>query len=36
MVESVKKKLTRDLTTEEWNYFIGQSVPYESFLVNSE
>ena len=36
MVESVKKKLTRDLTTEEWNYFIGQSVPYESFIVKSE
>ena len=36
MVEQVKKKLTRDLTTDEWNYFIGQSVPYESFKVNSE
>ena len=36
MVEQVKKKLKRDLTTEEWNYYIGQSVPYESFLVNSE
>ena len=31
MVESVKKKLTRDLTTEEWNYYIGEGVPYESF-----
>jgi WD40 repeat protein len=32
MVENVKKKLKRDLTTEEWNYFIGQSIPYESFV----
>lgn len=31
MVENVKKKLKRDLTTEEWDYFIGQSIPYESF-----
>ena len=31
MVENVKKKLKRDLTTEEWNYFIGQSIPYEKF-----
>ena len=31
MVENVKEKLKRDLTTEEWNYFIGQSIPYESF-----
>ena len=36
MVESVKKKLTRDLTTEEWNYYIGQSIPYETFLSKSE
>ena len=32
MVENVKKKLKRDLTTEEWNYFIGQSIPFESFV----
>jgi hypothetical protein len=36
MVEQVKKKLKRDLTSEEWNYFIGQSVPFESFLMKSE
>lgn len=35
MVESVKGKLKRDLTTEEWNYYIGKDVPYERF-VNSE
>lgn len=32
MVETMKAKLTRDLTTEEWNYFIGKDVPYESFI----
>ena len=36
MVEQVKKKLKRDLTTEEWNYFIGQSVPFESFINGKE
>ena len=36
MVENVRKKLKRDLTTEEWNYYIGQSIPYETFLVKSE
>ena len=36
MVNSVKQKLTRNLTADEWNYFIGQSVPYESFIVKSE
>lgn len=32
MVESVKSKLKRNLTTEEWNYFIGQGIPYEKFI----
>ena len=32
MVETIKKKIRRDLTTEEWNYFIGQDVPYEHFF----
>ena len=32
MVESVKGKLKRDLTNEEWNYFIGQTIPYETFI----
>ncbi len=31
MVEKVKKKLKRNLTTEEWNYFIGKNIPYETF-----
>ena len=32
MVETIKKRLKRNLTTEEWNYYIGQDVPYESFV----
>ena len=32
MVENVRKKLKRNLTTEEWNYYIGQSIPYEEFI----
>ena len=31
MVDIIKKKLKRNLTTEEWNYYIGENVPYESF-----
>jgi len=30
MVDEVRKKLKRDFTPDEWNYFIGQNVPYES------
>ena len=32
MVDLVKLKLKRDMTPEEWNYFVGGKVPYESFL----
>ena len=32
MIDVVSKKLTRDFTTEEWNYYIGRNVPYESFV----
>jgi hypothetical protein len=32
MVETIKKKLKRNFTMEEWNYYIGQNVPYESFV----
>ena len=32
MVEAMKKQLKRNLTTEEWNYYIGQNVPYETFI----
>ena len=32
MVEKVKKRLKRNLTAEEWKYFIGQNIPYETFV----
>ncbi|MBO4607650.1 MAG: hypothetical protein J5682_07090 [Prevotella sp.] len=32
MVETIRKKLRRNLTNEEWNYYIGQDVPYETFV----
>ena len=32
MVTEMKKKLKRNMTTEEWNYYIGQNVPYETFI----
>ena len=36
MVETISKKLKRDLTTDEWNYYIGRDVPYESFTSNGK
>ena len=32
MVDIVRSKLKRDLTREEWNYYIGDKIPYESFI----
>ena len=32
MVDVIKKRVNRNLTTEEWNYYIGQDVPYEKFI----
>ena len=32
MVDVIRKKIKRNLTTEEWNYYIGQDVPYERFV----
>jgi len=31
MVDIIRNKLKRDFTKEEWNYYIGDKVPYESF-----
>ena len=31
MVSKIKESLTRNYTREEWNYYIGSSIPYESF-----
>ncbi len=32
MVDAIKTKLRRNLTVEEWNYYIGPNVPYEQFV----
>lgn len=32
IVDKIKHKLKRDLTQNEWNYYIGEKIPYESFL----
>ena len=32
MVDKVQKKLKRNFTPSEWNYFIGSKVPYETFV----
>ncbi len=32
MVDRIKHKLKRDFTQTEWNYYIGENIPYESFL----
>ena len=33
MVEQMKKKLKRNLTTDEWQYYIGKDIPYEPFIT---
>ena len=32
MFEKLSNKLKRDMTQEEWYFFVGRNVPYESFL----
>lgn len=32
MVMKLKSMLMRNLTREEWNYYIGQNIPYETFI----
>ena len=29
MVNSVRRRITKDMTREEWNYYIGRDIPYE-------
>ena len=36
MVDMTWDRLKRDFTAEEWNYYIGKNVPYESFLKKKE
>ena len=32
MISEIKKRIKRNFTQEEWNYFIGPNVPYEAFI----
>jgi outer membrane murein-binding lipoprotein Lpp len=32
MVEKLKNQLTRNLTHEEWDYYIGHNIPYEELI----
>ena len=32
MVQKLKSLLKRNLTREEWNFYIGQNIPYETFI----
>lgn len=32
MAKRVKANLKRNLTREEWNYYIGKNIPYETFI----
>lgn len=32
MAKHIKESLTRDFTQEEWAYYIGNNIPYESFI----
>ncbi len=36
MVKIIKSKLKRNLTHDEWNYYIGKDVPYETFLTEGK
>lgn len=36
MVDLLRKELKRNLTAEEWNYYIGKNVPYEPFINRKE
>lgn len=36
MIKTIKGSLKRELTNEEWNYFIGPNIPKESFLKNEK
>ena len=36
MADMVKKKLKRNFTQSEWNYYIGPNVPYEPFITTEK
>lgn len=36
MANKVKARLKRNLTRDEWNYYIGKNIPYETFVGKEE
>ncbi len=36
MQAMLKNRLTRNMTREEWNYYIGRNIPYETFIKRKE
>ena len=36
MADEVHKKLTRNFTHEEWAYYIGNKIPYETFISKAK
>ena len=32
MVDKLRNKLKRNLTQDEWDYYVGRNIPYERFL----
>lgn len=32
MAQRIQSRMIRDLTREEWNYYIGKNIPYETFM----
>ena len=32
MAETIREKLSRNFTKEEWNYYIGELSEYETFM----
>ena len=36
MRQMLKSHVTRNLTREEWNYYIGKNIPYETFIGRKE
>lgn len=35
MVSKIKESLTREFTREEWNYYVGSSIPYERLRIDN-
>ena len=36
MVTKLKSKLKRNLTADEWDYYVGNNIPYEKLIVKED